>query len=379
MSRSWKNWRVLIAFLIGSCILSAGSTHVWAFEVLGVGTDFLIGGDLTDPDDDGDPEFDDGYDAIFDANHEPGFGSDNADPASAGNGESAFNVFDNLLGPANDKWCCGRPGGIDEDDPIWVSAQLPAPHFLTSFTVSSANDVPNRDPIWWAIQGSNDGESYTDVFVYEDDIPVWEDRYEVILFTAGDDFPVQTTSYEYFRMATYDTINNQNGDVAYFQIGEIEFFGDPDEGGGVAGDFNNNGMRDLGDIELLTQATIAGDTSFDLTGDGAVNFADRQFWLVDLSNTYFGDSNFDGQFNSSDFVTVFTAAKYETGEAATFAEGDWNGDKLFNSTDFVTAFGAGGYEGGERAGGLQTVPEPTSLPLILAALLGLIGSRKRAK
>ena len=66
-----------------------------AEKILGTGTGSLLGGDLTDPEDDGDPEADKGYNAIFSANDEPGFGG----------GESAFNVFDNRLGPGNDKWC----------------------------------------------------------------------------------------------------------------------------------------------------------------------------------------------------------------------------------------------------------------------------------
>ena len=177
----------------------------------------MIGNDLTDLGDDGDPENNVGYDAIFDSSDEPGFGG----------GEFAFNVFDNRLGPSNDKWCCGVGGGIFEDEPIWVSAQLPVPYFLTNFTVSSANDVPDRDPLWWAIQGSNDGENYTDIYVYEDDFAPWDERLQVIEWQAGEDFPdqkAQGTSYQYFRMATFDTLANPNG--AYFQIGEIEYFGD---------------------------------------------------------------------------------------------------------------------------------------------------------
>ena len=66
-----------------------------AEEVLGTGTGSLLGGDLTDPEDDGDPEADKNYNAKFSANDEPGFAG----------GESAFNVFDNVLGGGNAKWC----------------------------------------------------------------------------------------------------------------------------------------------------------------------------------------------------------------------------------------------------------------------------------
>jgi len=137
---------------------------------------------------------------------------------------------------------------------------------------------------------------------------------------------------------------------------------------GVIGDFNNNGARDPGDLDLLTQATMANDASFDLTDDGQLNSDDRSFWVEDLTNTAFGDSNFDGEFSSSDFVKVFSSAKYESGLPATWEEGDWNGDGLFNSSDFVSAFGAGAYEKGPNPGGLQTVPEPNGVMLTLFAL-----------
>ena len=66
-----------------------------AEEVLGTGTESLLGGDLTDPEDDGAPDADQGYNATFTSSEEPGFGG----------GEFAFNVFDNQLGPGNAKWC----------------------------------------------------------------------------------------------------------------------------------------------------------------------------------------------------------------------------------------------------------------------------------
>ncbi|MCA9215259.1 MAG: PEP-CTERM sorting domain-containing protein [Planctomycetales bacterium] len=148
-------------------------------------------------------------------------------------------------------------------------------------------------------------------------------------------------------------------------------------GGGVEGDFDNSGQRDPADLDLLAAAMASGDPAFDLNGDGAVNLADRVHWVVDLTNTYIGDSNFDGQFNSSDFVAVFGTAKYETGQPATWGEGDWNGDGLFNSADFVAAFGGGGYEGGERAGGLMVVPEPSSIALFTIGLLAFAARRRR--
>ena len=75
----------------------------------------------------------------------------------------------------------------------------------------------------------------------------------------------------------------------------------------------------------------------------------------DVKRTWYGDADFNGEFNSSDFVQVFQAGKYEqgwltesgwaVGALAGWSEGDWNGDGLFDSSDFITAFQDGGTNG----------------------------------
>ena len=145
-------------------------------------------------------------------------------------------------------------------------------------------------------------------------------------------------------------------------------------------DFNGNGVLDAGDIDLLTSQVRAGSNAagYDLNGDSLVNEADRTVWVNDLKRTYYGDSNLDGEFNSSDLVTVFQAGQYEDGVASnsTWATGDWNGDGDFDSSDFVTAFSAGGYEAGLRPA-VSAVPEPGSLVMMLLGLLGLTRLRKQ--
>jgi len=168
---------------------------------------------------------------------------------------------------------------------------------------------------------------------------------------------------------------SKNPDLTSEELDALAGIGDVNPG--VAGDFNNNGARDVGDLDLLAVAMVEGDASFDLTGDGAVNMDDRIFWVQELSNTFIGDANFDGEFSSTDFVTVFGAAKYETNAAATWAEGDWNGDGVFTSGDFVAAFSGGGYEQGPKDGGLQVVPEPSGYLLLATGLIVLSGRRRR--
>jgi hypothetical protein len=138
-----------------------------------------------------------------------------------------------------------------------------------------------------------------------------------------------------------------------------------------------DGDLDVDDIDALTAEAIAGtnDPDFDLNNDAVVDGNDRRIWIEELKNTYFGDSNLDGEFSSSDFVAVFTTAKYETGQAAQWDEGDWNGDGLFGSSDFVAAFTAGGYEKGPRQQA-NAVPEPSMCFLLLTGLFGLLKLRR---
>ena len=98
-------------------------------------------------------------------------------------------------------------------------------------------------------------------------------------------------------------------------------------------------------------------------------------WIEDLAFTYYGDSNFDGQFNSRDFVAVFQDATYEDSIKgnSTWASGDWNGDREFDSADFVLAFRQARYEKGPRPRNARNttvvVPEPHGNICVLAVCL----------
>ena len=158
--------------------------------------------------------------------------------------------------------------------------------------------------------------------------------------------------------------------------------GQPILGGGpnLPGDFDSSGALDAADIDLLSAEVLTGNNtaSFDLTGDNVVDSKDRFEWIEVLSNTFVGDANLDGEFNSTDFVVVFTASEYEDGVAgnSSWATGDWNGDTEFDSSDFVAAFTAAGYESGPRVG-VQSVPEPSAImPSIIGSVILLMIRRR---
>lgn len=163
----------------------------------------LKGGDLTDPEDDADPSAYVNYDAIFRASDEEFF-----------NSEGAFNVFDNTVGARDAKWCC-------DGTPVWVEADFGSNQFmLTSFTISSGNDVPRRDPDIWSILGSNDGMNYDTIFSYDDDgNSPFSARLQTVEYALGTDYK-NDAAYSIFRYSAFSQVGG-----GLHQINELEFFG----------------------------------------------------------------------------------------------------------------------------------------------------------
>ena len=151
----------------------------------------------------------------------------------------------------------------------------------------------------------------------------------------------------------------------------------------VRGDFDGSGQLSPGDIDLLSSAIhneFFHDT-FDLSGDGRVDSDDRIGWIEIEAQTWIGDSNLDGEFNSRDLIQVFAAAEYEDGQSenSTWTTGDWNGDFEFNSSDLVSAFQHGGYENGKRQQQVMVVPEITATPLSLLLMTWIAFHRRKTK
>jgi len=238
-----------------------------AFEILGIGTASLLGGDLTDPENDGDetaynPPVDfGGFDAEFFSSDEPGFGG----------GEFAYNVFDNLVGPSNDKWCCGTMF------PQIVGAKFAQPFVLTHFTVTSGNDTDDRRPRVWTVDGSQDGLTWETIFSQNDpSAPLWDAHNQVIRFDSGPDFPAQSVAYTQFRVNVTATGATTG---AFFQINEIEFFGRPADIG-IPGDVNLDDVVDIEDYRIIrdNMGTSNGRALGDLNFSGRIGIDDFRIW-----------------------------------------------------------------------------------------------------
>ena len=148
----------------------------------------------------------------------------------------------------------------------------------------------------------------------------------------------------------------------------------------LLGDFNTDGILDISDIDDLLVGVTSEENvaTYDLNNDASVNTEDIRVWIKDLANTWIGDANLDGEFNSGDMVDVFQAGKYESDLDAGWAEGDWNGDRRFDSGDMVAAFQDAGYESGPRTA-INAVPEPSSGMLLAVGAFCIFRTRRRRR
>ena len=208
--------RILFSAAMTGLFLCQTQRVANASTILGTGTAALLGRDLTDPENDGAPDANTGYNATFTSSEEPGFGG----------GEFAFNVFDNQVGGGNAKWCCGDLNNFPTN-PISIDANIGIPVVLSHFTLTSGNDTPERDPRVWQIQGSSDGTNFTTIFTQNNPAAsVWSARDQVIRFDGGTDFATPAP-YSVFRFVTTATGLTTG---ARFQLGEIEYFAVPEPG-----------------------------------------------------------------------------------------------------------------------------------------------------
>ena len=113
--------------------------------------------------------------------------------------EPAANLID---GKTSTKYCADKGSG---DGPVaWIVYQLPAAKAVTAYSITSANDEPGRDPKNWKLQGSNDGNTWTDLDTQSDQ--KFSNRYETKKYMV-----YGGASYKYYRLyitATSDTGNS---------------------------------------------------------------------------------------------------------------------------------------------------------------------------
>ncbi len=269
-------------FLVG-WFASSGVAH--ASIPLGTGNGSLLGGDLTDPEDavkekegvnygQDKPEADlmplggNWLRMKCAPASPPGTAPHQRHPYQSWQGAPACAIF--LNNPEKRKWYVGfrdgGKGGPTKDAPYYCAVEFKDAFVLTHFTITTAPDMPGRDPLVWAIQGSNTGreDDWADIYRCDakgrDGSPFREKpRSETTLltaFTSADmakvvtpadlkklqarikgkeigkaDFALPKKAYPWFRVAIYSCFNPNGNDIADvrfppgFALGQLELFG----------------------------------------------------------------------------------------------------------------------------------------------------------
>lgn len=108
----------------------------------------------------------------------------------------------------------------------------------------------------------------------------------------------------------------------------------------------------------------------------AVGWVDDGSGALSVAFSAPGDTNIDGQIDILDVANFLGAAKYDSGEAATWNQGDFGYDGLVDILDVADFLGTGLFDAGSYlpapAGGIAAVPEPTGACLGIAVGIGLI-------
>jgi hypothetical protein len=119
--------------------------------------------------------------------------------------EGKAQAFDDLT---NTKWLVSANNG-------WLQYQFNnnQSYVVTQYKITSANDVPTRDPKNWILQGSNNGSNWTNLDTRNNE--TFSSRFETRSFTLSN-----STSYSYYRL----NITANNGDSAT-QLAEFQLFG----------------------------------------------------------------------------------------------------------------------------------------------------------
>ncbi|MEU1181489.1 glycoside hydrolase N-terminal domain-containing protein [Streptomyces sp. NPDC005820] len=133
-------------------------------------------------------------------------------PYSSSSSEGLDKSYD---GTSSTKWCIEGPGST-----VRWQVELPDPVAVTSYRLTSADDVPQRDPQQWTLSGSADGTTWTTLDSRTLTAP-FESRFQTKEFTCAD-----SGSYRFYR---FDFVPKAG--VSHFQVSEIGLSG-VDLGGG---------------------------------------------------------------------------------------------------------------------------------------------------
>jgi hypothetical protein len=113
-------------------------------------------------------------------------------------------------GQSSTKWFTGSGGAT-----AWIAYEFAGTttHVVTSYAITSANDVPERDPSGWIFQGSTDAVAW--ITLDSRGGEVFATRFQTNGYTCAN-----TTAYPRYRLTIL-----ANAGATSLQLAEIQLFG----------------------------------------------------------------------------------------------------------------------------------------------------------
>jgi hypothetical protein len=146
----------------------------------------------------------------------------------------------------------------------------------------------------------------------------------------------------------------------------------------LPGDFDTDGDYDCADVDSLVAEIVVGthNPAFDLTGDSLVDGDDLHSWLAEagtfnVDGPYLrGDADLNGVVDGQDFI-VWNGNKFT--EIAAWCAGDFSADGTVDGQDFIL------WNGNKfmSSDGVASVPEPSTVGVLIATVIGLAAVRRR--
>ena len=121
---------------------------------------------------------------------------------------SSQTVVQTYDGQVGTKWCIIAPPAH-----VFWQVELPAAQVVAAYSLTSAGDVPARDPQTWTLLGSNDGSAWSALDAHDD--PPFPQRNQTKTFTFAN-----STPYRYYR---FDFAPKAG--VSHWQVAEIALDG----------------------------------------------------------------------------------------------------------------------------------------------------------
>ena len=160
-------------------------------------------------------------------------------------------------------------------------------YVLSSYTITSGNDNPPRDPRDWTLSGSNDGVTFVPLDTRTNEVFSGRTQKRTFTFAGG-------SGYNIYRLDINSVANPANANSV--QIGEIELIGVPQGAGPIANDDSGTGFVTDEDTSLSTANVLNNDIGQAISVSGFDTTATVGLVTNNGDGTFDYDPN--GQFES---------------------------------------------------------------------------------